>query len=55
MFDVFDGFGSALVAGCLEFFLAFGPVRVLVDLTDRTLLHLHTIYLFMQYPQSSII
>lgn len=30
--DIFDVFGGALVAGGLQFFLAFGPVGVLVDL-----------------------
>lgn len=31
-FDVFDGFGGALVAGGLELALAVGPVAALVDL-----------------------
>ena len=31
-FDVFDGFGGALVAGRLQLALAVGPVAALVDL-----------------------
>ena len=33
-FDVFDGFGGALVAGGFELALAVGPVAALVDLTS---------------------
>ena len=31
-FDVFDGFGGPLIAGGFEFFFAFWPVGIFIDM-----------------------